>query len=60
MTKLKLSLFLVCFYRSGVFPKKKKKQSAKLLESEGDKLTEPLQEGKVDYFFKLEKIAKGQ
>lgn len=58
MTKLKLSLFLVCFYRSGVFPKKK--QSAKLLESEGDKLTEPLQEGKVDYFFKLEKIAKGQ
>lgn len=57
MTKLKLSLFLVCFYRSGVFPKK---QSAKLLESEGDKLTEPLQEGKVDYFFKLEKIAKGQ
>lgn len=36
------------------------KQSAKLLESEGDKLTEPLQEGKVDYFFKLEKIAKGQ
>jgi len=36
------------------------KQSAKLLESEGDKLTEPLQEGKADYFFKLEKIAKGQ
>ena len=29
-----LSLFLVCFYRSGVFFQKK--QSAKLLESEGD------------------------
>lgn len=56
MTDFKLGLF-VCVFRSGVFPKR---ASAKLLESGGDKHTEPLQEGKADYFFKLEKISKRQ